>query len=266
MRAGAGRRPWRPATLAAPCAAVSRAAGARSRSRRCAALARLERDRRAGGDADADVGEVAVQQVGAVLGRLHPARATIARGVASVAGAPREVLADRPRRDVAQVARRPDAARASSTRRARCGRRSARAPSGARSSRPRGPAAARPAGARTPRAARSAFMRHSVAARRSSAAAWPGIASARSHRSLAARARAAGPPSALRGRRGREGHEGERGDDAVARASEHGPQGPPRSAAPCRLECRNPLPNACSMWTIPQPRHTSRQSGRGAAW
>jgi hypothetical protein len=38
---------------------------------RAAELARLEGDRRARDHADADIGEAAVQEVGAVLGRVH---------------------------------------------------------------------------------------------------------------------------------------------------------------------------------------------------
>ena len=197
MRAGAGRRPWAardPSSAPGPRSVA--AAGARSRSRTCrrARPARARPARPA-----ATPMPTSAKWRSSRLARCSAdciqAR-TIARGVASDAGAPREVLAHRPRRDVAQVARRPDARE---HRRAAGGGVVEEAPAHHLARVARGHAAQQRLGLQAPERrarARSAFIRHSVAARRSSAAAWPGSASARSQRSLAARARAAGPRSA----------------------------------------------------------------------
>src|SRR5258705_7309019 len=71
---------------------------------RPAAGCRAGRARGARGDADADVGVAAVEDVRRVAGRAHPRTHDAARG-AERAGAPRDVLANGPRPGTVEVVR-----------------------------------------------------------------------------------------------------------------------------------------------------------------
>src|SRR3954451_3152635 len=85
-------------------ARVSAAARAELGDERAGAGRGARPARRAGGEADADLAEGPVEDVRAVPGRAHPGAHDLPRrGVA--AGAPREVLAQRPAVYAAQVAR-----------------------------------------------------------------------------------------------------------------------------------------------------------------